>query len=81
MKFLEALNFGWRRKLPVMQQTRATECGLTCVGMIANYFGHSIDMVTLRKRFPTSLKGATLADVMLIAHQMGMAGRALRHGA
>ncbi|QNU43472.1 peptidase domain-containing ABC transporter [Mixta calida] len=78
MKFLEALNFGWRRKLPVMQQTQATECGLTCVGMIANYFGHSIDMVTLRKRFPTSLKGATLADVMLIAHQMGMAGRALR---
>jgi ATP-binding cassette subfamily B protein RaxB len=78
MKFLEALNFGWRRKLPVMQQTQATECGLTCVGMIANYFGHGIDMVTLRKRFPTSLKGATLADVMLIAHQLGMAGRALR---
>ena len=78
MNFLEALNFGWRRKLPVMQQTQATECGLTCVGMIANYFGHGIDMVTLRKRFPTSLKGATLADVMLIAHQLGMAGRALR---
>lgn len=78
MKFLAALNFGWQRKLPVMQQTQATECGLTCVGMIANYFGHGIDMVTLRKRFPTSLKGATLADVMLIAHQLGMAGRALR---
>lgn len=78
MKFLTALHFGWRRKLPVMQQTQATECGLTCVGMIANYFGHGIDMVTLRKRFPTSLKGATLADVMLIAHQLGMAGRALR---
>lgn len=78
MKFLEALSFGWRRKLPVMQQTQATECGLTCVGMIANYYGHGIDMVTLRKRFPTSLKGATLADVMLIAHQLGMAGRALR---
>lgn len=78
MKFLDALNFSWRRKLPVMQQTQATECGMTCVGMIANYFGHGIDMVTLRKRFPTSLKGATLADVMLIAHQLGMAGRALR---
>ncbi|YCH30536.1 peptidase domain-containing ABC transporter [Erwinia sp. D4-22] len=78
MKFLDALNFSWRRKLPVMQQTQATECGMTCVGMIANYFGHGIDMVTLRKRFPTSLKGATLADVMLIARQLGMAGRALR---
>lgn len=78
MSFLSALNFGWGRRLPMMQQTQATECGLACVGMISNYFGHSIDLVTLRRRFSTSLKGATLADVMLIAHRLGLAGRALR---
>ncbi|MDK2376544.1 peptidase domain-containing ABC transporter [Serratia sp. T13T92] len=78
MSFLNALNFGWGRRLPMMQQTQATECGLACIGMISNYFGHSIDLVTLRRRFSTSLKGATLADVMLVAHQLGLAGRALR---
>lgn len=78
MSFLNALNFGWGRRLPMMQQTQATECGLACVGMISNYFGHSIDLVTMRRRFSTSLKGATLADVMLIAHRLGLSGRALR---
>jgi ATP-binding cassette subfamily B protein RaxB len=32
--------------------------------MIAGYYGHQIDMVSLRHRFPSSQKGSTLADVM-----------------
>lgn len=78
MNLHNKLNFSWRKKLPVIQQTQAAECGLTCVGMIANYYGHKIDMITLRRRFPTSLKGATLGDVMLVSHQLGLASRALR---
>ncbi|MEE4408886.1 MULTISPECIES: peptidase domain-containing ABC transporter [unclassified Serratia (in: enterobacteria)] len=78
MKFLESLNFGWRRSLPVIQQTQSAECGLACIGMIASFYGHSIDMVSLRRRFSTSLKGATLADIMLMASRLGMVGRALR---
>lgn len=78
MSFLDALRFGWRRRLPVMQQSQAAECGLVAVGMIANYYGHSIDLVSLRRRFSTSLKGATLGDVMLMAHRLGLASRALR---
>lgn len=78
MNLLEKLNFSWRNKLPVIQQTQAAECGLTCVGMIANYYGHKIDMITLRRRFSTSLKGATLGEVMLVSQQLGMSTRALR---
>lgn len=78
MNLHNKLNFSWRKKLPVIQQTQAAECGLTCVAMIANYYGHKIDMITLRRRFSTSLKGATLGDVMLVSHQLGLAGRALR---
>ncbi|WP_067704335.1 peptidase domain-containing ABC transporter [Erwinia sp. ErVv1] len=78
MKILRNLQFSWRRKLPVLHQTQAAECGLTCVGMIAGYYGHNTDMITLRRAHATSLKGATLADVMLIANNMGMSGRALR---
>lgn len=78
MSFLQRLQFGWRRRLPIVQQSQAAECGLACVNMIANYFGHHIDMITMRQRFSSSLKGATLGDVMLVAHRMGLAGRALR---
>ncbi|KGC08025.1 peptidase domain-containing ABC transporter [Burkholderia cepacia] len=78
MKWMDALQFGWRRRLPVMLQTQAAECGLVCVGMVASYFGHDLDLVSLRRRFSPSLKGATLGDVMLIAHRLGLASRALR---
>ncbi|MFM0736572.1 peptidase domain-containing ABC transporter [Paraburkholderia xenovorans] len=73
-----ALRFSWRRSLPIMLQTQAAECGLACIGMVANYFGHAIDLAALRRRFVTSLKGATLSDIMLVAHRLGLASRALR---
>lgn len=78
MKLLELLRFGWRRRLPVVLQTQAAECGLACIGMVAGFFGHDIDLISLRRRFGTSLKGATLAHVMDMAYALGLASRALR---
>lgn len=78
MLLLEKLNFKWFNRLPLIRQSQATECGLACLGMIANYHGHEIDMITLRRRFATSLKGATLADVIAMAQQLNMSSRALR---
>lgn len=78
MSFSDSLIFGWGRRLPMLQQAQAAECGLACIGMIASYYGHTFDLVTLRHRFSTSLKGATLAEIMLIAHRLDMVGRALR---
>ena len=47
-------------KLPVILQTEAAECGLACLAMIANYYGHKIDLNTLRQHHPVSLKGIGL---------------------
>ena len=54
------LNFGSRGHLPVIQQTEAAECGLACLAMISSYHGHRVDLNTLRRRYPVSLKGVTL---------------------
>lgn len=78
MDLFHKLHLSFRPKLSVLRQTQAAECGLTCVGMIASYYGHQIDMVSLRQRFPASLKGSTLADVMSVAQSLGMGSRALR---
>ena len=56
----ELLNFRGRARLPVILQTEAAECGLACLAMIASYHGHRIDLNTLRRRHPVSLKGVTL---------------------
>lgn len=78
MDLFHKLNLSFRHKLPVLRQTQAAECGLTCVGMIAGFYGHQIDMVSLRHRFPSSQKGSTLTDVMSFAQNLGMGCRAVR---
>jgi len=42
-------------KLPQIFQTEATECGLACLAMIANYHGHQVDLNGLRKDFSVSM--------------------------
>lgn len=37
-----ALRFG--KHLPIILQTEAAECGLTCLAMITSYHGHSVNL-------------------------------------
>lgn len=78
MSLLNRLSFGWRTRLPVLLQSEATECGLACLGMIAAAHGHRTDLASLRNRFPVSLKGATLAQLVQVAARMELAARPLK---
>lgn len=75
---LHGLQWGWRRRLPMMLQTEAAECGLACLAMVARYHGHDVDLPGLRRRFSTSLKGVNLARVMNMATDLGFTTRPLR---
>jgi ATP-binding cassette subfamily B protein RaxB len=72
------LRFSSTQSLPVIQQSEASECGLACVAMLANYHGHRIDLQTLRKQHPISLKGANLLQLMNIAASLGFIPRPLK---
>ena len=72
------LNLGGRGYLPVIRQTEAAECGVACLAMISSYHGHRIDLNTLRRRHPVSLRGVTLRAMIQVASQMGFACRPLR---
>ncbi len=74
----DGLQWGWRRKLPVMLQTEAAECGLASLAMIARFHGHDVDLPSLRRKYSTSLKGANLARVMEMAARLGFETRPLR---
>lgn len=62
----------------MIYQSEAAECGLACIAMVANHHGHQLDLTTLRHRYSVSLKGATLAQLMQLANQLGLAPRALK---
>ena len=65
-------------QLPVLLQSEAAECGLTCLAMIANYHGYATTLSELRRRFSTSLKGATLKSLMDVSDAMGFSPRPVR---
>lgn len=78
MSVANRLNLGWGRQVPMILQTEASECGLACLAMTAQYFGYPVDLPNLRRRHGTSLKGATLKDLMSVADRIGFATRPLR---
>jgi ATP-binding cassette subfamily B protein RaxB len=62
---------------PILQ-SQAAECGLACLAMVADHHGHRTDLAGLRRKFPLSLKGATLDRLMGIGQALGFETRALR---
>ena len=75
---LPFLRFSSRRRLPMIRQAEAAECGLASLAMVAGFHGYETDLATLRRQFSISLKGATLKSLIEIASRMGLGSRALR---
>lgn len=44
MSIIDNLAFGFGARLPIILQTEATECGLSCLAMIANFHGYKTDL-------------------------------------
>ena len=78
MSLYHSLSFGIGRKLPVMLQVEAAECGQACLAMVAAYHGQVHDMQGLRQKLAPSMKGATLKQLMAMAGHLGLATRPLR---
>jgi len=66
------------QRLPVIRQATTTECGLACIAMIASYHGHKNDMSEIRRKFPTSMRGADLKSLMDISESLNLSSRAMR---
>ena len=63
---------------PVILQNEAAECGLACLAMVAASHGLHTDLPALRQRFNLSLKGATMADLGVMARALKLQTRAVR---
>jgi ATP-binding cassette subfamily B protein RaxB len=65
-------------RLPDIRQAETAECGLACLAMVTGYHGRHVDLATLRRRHPISVRGASMRSVMTTAAELGMAARPLR---
>jgi ATP-binding cassette subfamily B protein RaxB len=74
----ELLSFLLHRRVPLIRQREAAECGLACAAMVAGAHGYETDLAQLRRRFSTSLRGMSLRDVITVTDTLGFHARALR---
>lgn len=72
------LSFLRSRRLPVLLQTESAECGLASLAMVASYWGHELDLASMRRRFSISIKGSTLSSIISMANGLGLSARALK---
>lgn len=65
-------------KLPMIYQSEVAECGLACLAMICGYHSYRVDLRALRVRFPSTLQGATLRQLLEVATRLGLRSRAIK---
>jgi ATP-binding cassette, subfamily B, bacterial CvaB/MchF/RaxB len=66
------------RHLPIVRQAETTDCGHACLTMIACWFGHQIDLVSLRLHQATSGSGTSVHSLAKLAEKFELRTRALR---
>lgn len=66
------------RRVPVILQSEAPECGIACLAMVASFHGHLTDLSAMRLRLSPSLKGVTLKHISQVAESMGLAARGVQ---
>lgn len=78
MSIHNSLNIGFGRKVPLVLQAEAAECGLASLAMILEYHGKRYDLTQLRSKFGSSIKGVTLKDIVGVAEALELSTRPLR---
>jgi ATP-binding cassette, subfamily B, bacterial CvaB/MchF/RaxB len=78
LTWTDRLFFGLGRRLPVILQTEAAECGLACLAMVLSHHGVVTDLAALRTRHSVSLTGMTLSTLTAIAQKEALGTRGLR---
>lgn len=73
-----ALCFNKTPKLPMILQNERAECGHACIAMVSNFFGHYLDLYSLKSIKNTSNRGVTLLDITQLLERLGLNSRPLQ---
>lgn len=67
-----------KKRLRLNLQVERAECGISCLSMIANYYGLETSEATLRNVATTSTRGLTLKSMIKIAELLSLQSQALK---
>ncbi|NDJ19288.1 peptidase domain-containing ABC transporter [Myxacorys almedinensis] len=67
----------WQRH-PFIQQQSETDCSVTCLAMIGQYWGTRLSLNALREQARVSRSGASLKNLAIAAEQVGFQAKPIR---
>ncbi|MBT1450292.1 peptidase domain-containing ABC transporter [Glaciecola sp. XM2] len=73
-----SLQFTSSRKVRLVMQDEANECGMACLCMIANYHGNGVNLASLRLCASDDGQGVSLKNIIEQAALLGLSSRALK---
>ncbi len=75
---LEKLSFHSFKRVKLVIQNEANECGMACLAMIANYHGNGVSLSQMRLALDNDGQGVSLKTIIEQAARIGMSSRALK---
>jgi ATP-binding cassette, subfamily B, bacterial CvaB/MchF/RaxB len=66
------------RRVPLILQSEAPECGIACVAMVAGFHGLRTDLAAMRRRLAPSMRGVTLKHIAAVAQELQMSFRGVQ---
>jgi ATP-binding cassette, subfamily B, bacterial len=66
-----------RKRVPEVRQQSEVECGLACLAMIFNYYGHGISLSELRTRSGVGRDGVSALEIAKTGRDLGLRVRAV----
>src|SRR5688572_30268133 len=70
----------FRRRVPVVRQMSAVECGAACLSMVLSYYGHKTPVSECREELGTGRDGVTGLTIVKAARAHGLRVRAYSLG-
>jgi ABC-type bacteriocin/lantibiotic exporter with double-glycine peptidase domain len=67
-----------RRRIPVVRQLAASDCGAAALAMVLGYHGKFVSLEELRKAAGGGRDGSTVAAILRVGRVHGLRGRAVR---
>jgi ATP-binding cassette, subfamily B, bacterial CvaB/MchF/RaxB len=68
----------FKRQFPVVLQDETYECGLACLAAIAQHYGQTVKLKSLRLRYDITSNGLTIYHLIKVAANFGMAARGVK---
>ncbi|TMX46409.1 peptidase domain-containing ABC transporter [Vibrio sp. Hep-1b-8] len=75
---LDLLTFNGAKRVPLILQSEASECGLACLAMVSSFYGQKVNLSSLRKHVVVGSQGMNLKQLMSVSGAINLSSRALQ---